>query len=120
MGAGRLDKLDVRGGGVRGGGVRGFAFTFTAAAVIAGCLSSPSTGVCPGVENCRVVARADVNGDGNVDAIGLVRTGGGAQQRGSLTLRVEVSRGHVVSTRLPLENWTGPVWQGAATLDAVP
>jgi hypothetical protein len=91
---------------------------------LAGCAGSPGSaddpGVCAGVSGCRVVASADVNGDGRADPIGLVRKGGGLGERGTLTVRVATSPGRVVSVRRPLENWTGTPWQGAATLDSRP
>ncbi len=90
----------------------------------AGSLSTPAVAgqarVCAGIAGCRVVARVDVDGDGHRDTVALVRRGGGEGRRGSVTVRVAVSADRVVRLRLPLDNWTGPVWQGAAALDARP
>ena len=89
---------------------------------MAGAVSSPASAaparVCAGVPGCRVVAYADVDGDGHPDVVALVRRGGGVGHRGSVTVRVAVSPRRVALLRLPLENWTGSAWQGAATLDA--
>lgn len=88
-----------------------------AAAPGAPAASTAPAGVCAGLGGCRVVARADVDGDGSPDAIGLARRDGGLGKRGVVVVRVATAPRHLVSTRLPLENWSGTPWQGVATLD---
>ena len=75
------------------------------------------TGVCAGLRGCRVVARADVNGDGRRDAVGLARRGGGLGATGAVILRVRTAPHHVVQVRRRLESWTGSPWAGVANLD---
>ena len=73
--------------------------------------------VCAGLVGCRVVAHADVNGDGARDAIALARRGGALGSRGVVIVRVKTGRHRVGTVRRPLENWSGSPWQGAAVLD---
>lgn len=89
----------------------------TVAVPVGGAAAMTNGGVCAGLGGCRVVAHADVNGDGRVDSVGLARRGGGPGNRGALIVRVATAPGRVVSVRRPLENWGGTAWQGVATLD---
>ncbi len=74
-------------------------------------------GVCAGVSGCRVMANADVNGDGLRDVIGMARRGGNAAGNGSVIVRVKTGPGKIVSKRSETEYWYGPLWQGVASLD---
>jgi hypothetical protein len=74
-------------------------------------------GVCTGVRGCHVVARADVNGDGAVDVIGVARRGANGAPRGAVIVRVKTGPGSIVSVRRPTEYWGGHLWQGRAFLD---
>lgn len=91
-----------------------------AATIAAGAASAHATtvtDVCTGVQGCRVVARADINGDGTRDVVGLARRGGGTGSRGALIVRVQTAPQHVTSVRRPLETWAGSAWLDVAALD---
>jgi hypothetical protein len=74
-------------------------------------------GVCTGVRGCHVVARADVNGDGAVDVIGVARRGANGAPHGAVIVRVKTEPDSIVSVRRPTEFWGGHLWQGKAFLD---
>lgn len=78
-------------------------------------LSDP--GVCAGVSGCRVMAHADVNGDGVGDDIGMARRGGDSAPKGAVIVRVKTGPGSIASTRVATQYWYGPLWQGVAVLD---
>lgn len=87
------------------------------ASALAAAAHSPRSGVCAGVAGCRVVARADIDGDGTRDAIGLAREGADGDPEGSVLVRVQVAPSRIVSARTPTEYWYGSVWNGVARLD---
>lgn len=101
--------------------------SLTAAAALAGSLLSVTAGTttaqaadpgaCSGVEGCRVVARADVNGDGKRDAIGVARVGSNGDPKGAVIVRVKTGPGKIASVRRQAPYWYGPIWQGVADLD---
>jgi hypothetical protein len=72
-------------------------------------------GVCDGVAGCRVVGRADVDGDGSRDDIGVAARGRAATR--SVIVRVRTRNDRIVSVRAPAQFWLGSFWQGAAHLD---
>ena len=74
-------------------------------------------GVCAGVRGCHVVARADVNGDGSRDAVGIARRGGNGSPHGAVLVRVKTEASAILATRWPTSYWYGPVFQGATGLD---
>jgi len=76
-----------------------------------------ATSVCGGVARCHEVVRVDVNGDGVRDRVALARRGADGAGSGSVTVRVQVGPGRVLSTTRPTFFWSGGLWQGAATLD---
>jgi hypothetical protein len=78
-------------------------------------LSGP--GVCDGVAGCRVKARADVNGDGSPDVIGIAKRGKNGAPQGKVVVRVKTGPRTIVSTAARTEYWYGPPWQGTAALD---
>jgi len=73
-------------------------------------------GVCAGVTGCHVKARADVNGDGSADVIGIARRGESGAPSGAVIVRVQVGPQRIASFRARTEFWSGPVWQGVARL----
>lgn len=81
----------------------------------ASALSGP--GVCAGVRGCQVRARADVNGDGTRDAIGVARRGANGVPHGAVLVRVKTGPQRITSFRARTEYWYGPPWQGVAHLD---
>lgn len=74
-------------------------------------------GVCAGVSGCRVMAKADVDGDGSADVIGMARRGGNGAPNGLVIVRVKTGPGTIVSKVSGTEYWYGPLWQGVAFLD---
>lgn len=91
------------------------AATGTSSATLTKAPSDP--GVCAGVARCHVVARADVNGDGARDVIGIARRGAEGAPHGAVLVRVKTGPGKVTAYRAATEYWYGPVWQGVAPLD---
>jgi len=79
-----------------------------------------ATSVCGGLPRCHEVVRVDVNGDGVRDRVALARRGADGAGSGSVTVRVQVGPGRVVSTTRRTFFWSGGLWQGAATLDGRP
>jgi len=79
--------------------------------------SAAGAGVCTGVAGCRVMAFGDVNGDGNRDAIGMVRHGANGAAEGSVIVRVKIRPGVIASAYTKTGYWYGSPWQGVATLD---
>ncbi len=90
--------------------------TAALAAAVLPAVPAAAAGPCAGVARCRVVAHVDVDGDGTRDAVGLARTGGNGDPKGTVTLRVMLGNRLVAATR-PTEYWYGPLWQGAANVD---
>lgn len=64
-----------------------------------------------------MVARADVNGDGSADVIGIARRGANGAPRGAVVVRVKTGPGRIVATRSKTQFWYGRLWQGEAFLD---
>src|SRR5262245_38742988 len=81
-----------------------------------GTRSVVGPGVCVGVTGCHVKARADVNGDGSADAIGVARRGASGAPSGAVLVRVKVGPNRIASYLARTEYWYGPVWQGVARL----
>lgn len=92
--------------------------TSPSSATPSGTPSAP--GVCAGVAGCHVVARVDVDGDGQRDTVGLARRGADGAKRGAALVRVRTADGRTLSTTRRTEFWFGPLWQGAAALDGRP
>jgi len=98
--------------------VAGFSLSLGSSVATASAAGNdPVSGVCADVAGCRVVAHADINGDGRRDSVGLVREGVDGGADGSVSVRVQVAPSRVVAARGPLEYWYGPVWNGVAPLD---
>lgn len=78
--------------------------------------TSTSSSVCSGVDYCRVVSRADVDGDGRVDQIGLVEYGDEDTTTRSV-VRVRTATGR--SMRRTIDGyWAGRTsWHGSAAID---
>lgn len=76
-----------------------------------------ATGVCSGVSYCKVVSRADVDGDGRADQVGLVQRSK-APQGDWVTVRVRTAKGRTMSTSHEAW-WYGSTWHGAAKVDGV-
>lgn len=78
--------------------------------------TSSSTSVCSGIDYCRVVSRADVDGDGRVDQVGLVEYGDDYTTTRSV-VRVRTARGRTL-TRTIDGDWAGKTsWHGSAAVD---
>ena len=76
-----------------------------------------ATGVCTGVNYCKVVTRVDVDGDGRADQVGLVQRS--KNPAGSkVTVRVWTAKGRTMSTSHEAW-WYGSTWHGAAKVDGV-
>lgn len=81
---------------------------------------SAATGVCTGVSSCLVMGKADIDGDGRADQIGIVnkRVDGVryAGTRGSATVRVRTATGKTLTT-----STTGITWYSSnAYFDEAP
>lgn len=94
------------------------------AAATAGSLTGPAAvaapGVCAGLTGCRVVARVDVDGDGNRDPVGVASRGAKGAEKGAVIVRVMTSPGKITSVTRATEFWYGPPYQGAAAVDGRP
>ena len=94
------------------------------AGAAAGSLTGPAAvaapGVCDGLAGCRVVAHADVDGDGHPDTVGVASRGAKGAEKGSVIVRVMTAPGKIVSDIRATEFWYGPPYQGAAPVDARP
>jgi hypothetical protein len=79
--------------------------------------SATPDGVCHGFDRCKVVAHADVDGDGHSDAIGLQRLPGDQKA----VVRVLTAPGERLARRVDVSEWFGGGrWGGAPHLDGVP
>lgn len=95
--------------------------TSPAAGVIADrVLAGAAPAVCADVARCRVVARADVTGDGDRDVVAVARRGKQGAEQGAVIVRVRTAEGQLVAARRRTEIWHGSVWQGAGRLDGRP
>jgi hypothetical protein len=75
------------------------------------------TGVCAGHDRCKVVAHADVDGDGQPDSIGLQRLTGGE----TAVVRALTASGTALAHRIDVSEWFGGGrWGGAAHVDGEP
>jgi hypothetical protein len=74
--------------------------------------AKPATGVCGGVAKCRVVANADVDGDGVRDQVGFV-----AESNRHLVLHVKTATGQQVSRGLDVLWFPRGEFYGAAPVD---
>lgn len=74
-------------------------------------------GVCAGVAGCRIVAKADVSGDGSKDVIGIAGRGASGSEGRAVIVRVKTAPDHIVSTRWKSPYWHGPFYNGVAALD---
>lgn len=103
--------------------------TGVAAAVVAGALAlssvptqaagpaAPAKTACSGVSHCTVVDRADVDGDGTADSIGVVAKK--VDRGGSVQVRVRTSSHGLLTKTTHDVEWFGgePVFLGATALD---
>jgi hypothetical protein len=80
--------------------------------------ASATVPLCGSTARCHVVTRTDVNGDGRPDIVAITRRGATAAPDGSATIRVQTSPSHVESVTRSNSHWFGPLWQGAARIDA--
>jgi hypothetical protein len=70
--------------------------------------------VCGGIAKCRVVARADVDGDRRADRIGWAAH----EARGEVVIRVATADGELLSKRLDVSLWFDVgAWGGARRID---
>jgi hypothetical protein len=81
--------------------------------------ASAQASVCGSLARCYVVARTDVDGDGRPDTVAIARRGADQAPHGSATVLVQTSPSRVESVTRSTTYWSGPLWQGAAHLDAV-
>lgn len=93
-----------------------------AVVLVAGGLMAPSataaTTACSGVSGCKIVSRADVDGDGRADQVGMVSKTTSSGERSS-TVRVRTAKGRVMTTTTK-GLWHPNPWHGAANIDGNP
>lgn len=85
----------------------------TASLLAAGLVAAPTataaTGACTGVSGCLVVGKADVDGDGRADQIGIVNKKVDAVRyagtRGSATVRVRTAKGKTLTSSTTGISW---------------
>ena len=69
---------------------------------------------CSGLSGCKVVSRADVDGDGRADQVGVrIKTSGGTTKN---TVRVRTAKGRLMSSQVTVQPWAKS-WHGAARID---
>lgn len=76
-----------------------------------------ATGVCSGVSYCTVVSKADVDGDGRADQVGLVQKAKNPFGD-KVTIRVRTAKGRTMTSSHDAY-WYGSTWHGAAKVDGV-
>lgn len=79
--------------------------------------ATAASGVCTGVKHCKVVSKADVDGDGRSDRVGLVQPKTDPSYS-RVTVRVRTAKGKTMSTSHRAW-WYGSTWHGAAPFDGV-
>lgn len=89
-----------------------------AAAVALAGLTVPgpasAASACTGLSGCKIVSRADVDGDGRADQIGVrIKTSGGTARN---TVRVRTAKGRLMSSQVTVQPWA-KAWHGAARID---
>jgi hypothetical protein len=85
----------------------------TAVAPTAGA-ETPQRGACSGVDPCRVVATADVDGDRRADQVGWVTR----RAKEKVVIRVATADGERLRKRLDVSLWFGTgAWGGATHID---
>jgi hypothetical protein len=89
----------------------------TTRSVTATPAAAPGT-VCTGVTGCTIVARVDVDGDGQVDQIGVV--GSKLADGGTLAVRVLTATHHLLQTTGRHVFWFGKPFFGAVPFDGHP
>ena len=77
-------------------------------------------GVCAGVPGCRIVAKADVSGDGSKDVIGIASRGASGSSGRAVIVRVRTAPIRIIATRWRADGWYGPLFRGVAALDGRP
>lgn len=75
-----------------------------------------ATGVCTGVSGCTVVSRADVDGDGRADQVGVVQRGLSSPPT-KVTVRVRTAKGRTLTTSHEAWWYGRTTWHGAARMD---
>lgn len=93
------------------------------AALATGGIMAPSAAatrgtVCTGVSGCKVVSRADVDGDGRADQVGVTTRVASSGER-STVVRVRTARGLTLKTTTKGVWYSNP-WHGAAKIDGQP
>lgn len=69
---------------------------------------------CTGLSGCKIVSRADVDGDGRADQVGVrIKTSGGTTKN---TVRVRTAKGRLMSSQVAVQPWAKS-WHGAARID---
>ena len=89
-----------------------------AASIAVGGMVVPSSAsaatACTGLSGCKIVSRADIDGDGRADQVGVrMKTSGGTTKS---TVRVRTAKGRLMSTQLTVQPWAKS-WHGAARID---
>lgn len=79
--------------------------------------ASAATGVCAGVSSCTLVSRADVDGDGRSDQVGLVQRASNPSGH-TVIVRVRTAKGRTMTTSHTAW-WYGSTWHGSAKVDGV-
>lgn len=89
-----------------------------AAAIALGGMSAPSAAgastACTGLSGCKIVSRADVDGDGRADQVGVrLKSSAGKTIN---TVRVRTAKGRLMSSQVTSVEWA-KTWHGAAKID---
>lgn len=94
----------------------GTALTAAVAMVV---MSFPSTAgaasACTGLSDCKVVSRADADGDGRADQVEVrAKTSAGKSR---ITVRVRTAKGRLMSSTMTGYVYSKQRWRGAAKID---
>jgi hypothetical protein len=73
--------------------------------------------VCTGVKGCKVVASADIDGDGRSDQVGVASRGITKAGGGTIKVRVKTAKGKVLQTTGSQALWGYQPFHGVASID---
>lgn len=83
---------------------------------VAGQGTAQAAGLCAGLDRCRIVDRADVDGDGDRDRIAWIQ-----RSERSATVKVRTADGQVLSRTVDVTFWPGGgAYAGSSTVDGRP
>lgn len=76
--------------------------------------SASAASACTGLSGCKIVSRADVDGDGRADQVGVRIKSSGS--KATNTVRVLTAKGRLMSSQVTVDPWSKS-WHGAARID---